>query len=178
MRRWDATEHNSSREQCHQCKLRRKALGCLILHFCSWLQYSSLQWRIKTSSNCRYSVVNIARVSKEPHCNQYELVWPVKKGVLISPRQRPESGPLRNLKAVLIRYKPEKCWSHPPQTDARWADLSLESQVCEITESLPYGKNEKASARAGLCQVVFQCGYSQASFSSTGVHSRLFRELR
>lgn len=33
VRRCDATEYNSSWEQCHQCKLRREALGCLILSF-------------------------------------------------------------------------------------------------------------------------------------------------
>lgn len=126
------------------------------------------QLRIKTGFGWRQSVVHVGRVTLQPAWICLPPIYPC---------QRPETGPPRNLRAAWILYKAEKCWSHPPQTDTRWADLSLEPRGSEITESLPYGKHEKASARPGLCQEVFQCGYSQAGFSSNGVQSRCFREL-
>lgn len=48
--------------------------------------------------------------------NQFALL----KEFLVSLCQRPDSGPEKHLRAVLLRYKPEKRWSRPPQTNTLW----------------------------------------------------------
>lgn len=73
-----------------------------------------------------------SRCVKEPHRKQYELVWLVekkKKSSLISLCQRPESGLLRNLRAVLIRYKPENAdpTHHRPTHDGQTSHYNPDS---------------------------------------------------
>lgn len=67
-----------------------------------------------------------------------QFVW--LKRVLVSLCQRPDSGPVRHLRAVIIPYKLEKRWSHPPQTNTLWAKPLIRTPGPEITKILPIWK--------------------------------------
>lgn len=106
-----------------------------------------------------------------------------KKRVLVFLCQRPDSGPVRHLRTVIIPYKPEKCWSRPPQTNALWAKPLIRTSGPWNYQDFTHTESMRKHRRGEGCAEWFFSVWPQRSWSSLTVPfspapAREYRHMR